>query len=103
MDTLGYKGIAVLVMFMGTGASLCPLGVAAAFVVLRVVFAQGAPCWWRAAIRLPLGKGRGREQRKQQAQAQKRRCQSFSHGVSSLVPGFGPLLRERRFFFLRFS
>ena len=58
-------------MFMGTGDFRCPLGVAAAFVVLRVMFAQGALHWWRAAVCLPLGKGRGREQRKQQAQARK--------------------------------
>ena len=71
--------------------------------MLGVVFAQGALHWWRAAVCLPLGKGRGREQRKQQAQAQKRRCQSFSHSVSSLFAGVRPLLGERRFFFLRFS
>lgn len=39
MDAACHKDIAVLGMFMGTGASLCPLGVAASRVMAWVVFA----------------------------------------------------------------
>ena len=83
MGAACHKGITVLGMFMGTGDFRCPLGVAAAFVVLRVMFAQGALRRWQPAVRLPLGKGRGREQRKQQAHTQQRCEKPFFHVTAS--------------------
>ena len=87
VDALGHKGIAVLRVFMGTGDFRCPLGVAAAFVVLRVMFAQGALHWWRAAVLCAcFGKCHCRQHGHDHAQADKRRKESFFHTVSSLFP-----------------
>ena len=65
---------ATLVVFMGTGNFRCPLGVAAAFVMLGVVFTQPAfTCDNTAVLYACFGKRHCRQQRHDHAQADKRR------------------------------
>ena len=65
---------ATLVVFMGTGDFRCPLGVAAAFVMLGVVFTQSAcACDNAAVLYACFGKRHCRQQRHDHAQADKRR------------------------------
>lgn len=50
VDTLGHKGVAVLIVFMVTGGSLCTFGVAAVGDVLRVMLTQTCGnCWGSTA------------------------------------------------------
>ena len=72
VNALGHEFIAVLRVFMGTGDFLCPLGVAAAFVMLGVVFTQPAfTCDNTAVLYACFGKRHCRQQRHDHAQADK--------------------------------
>ena len=53
MDAPGYETMTFLRVFMGTGNFRCPFGIAAGFVMRRVVFAQ-ATCAYCNAARLPI-------------------------------------------------